>query len=134
MKTSRVKVAGFIADRTLSGGINDKLAREVAAYLLVNNRVSDLDSILRDVQQDWADNGYVEVVATSSHPFTDEVRMLIENEVKRVYPSAKKIIITPVYDQEIIGGVRLNFASRQLDLTIKTKLNKFRQLAAERKG
>jgi F0F1-type ATP synthase delta subunit len=134
MKQSRVKVAGLIADRTLKSGEDKQFAAKVAAFLLDNRQTGDLDSILRDVQQAWADKGYVEVLAASAHEITDEIIKRIEGEVKKVYPSAKKIIVTPVYDSEIIGGVRLNFASQQLDLTIKSKLNKFRYLSAARKG
>lgn len=134
MKQSRLKVASVIADTTLKDGINRQFAKKVAALLLDSRQVSDLDSILREVQSYWADKGYVEVLATSAHPINEEVRARIEEEVRRVFPAAKRIIVTAAYDSEIIGGIRLNFANQQLDLTIKSKLNKFSQLSAARKG
>ena len=45
-----------------------------------------------------------------------------------IYPNTKKIIVTHVIDPGVIGGVRLNFANKQLDLSAKAKLNRFRQL------
>jgi hypothetical protein len=49
MKTSRVRIAGTIADQTLANGTSKQYAREVAAYLLSEGRVGELDSLLRDV-------------------------------------------------------------------------------------
>jgi F-type H+-transporting ATPase subunit delta len=134
MKASRTKLAGAIADRTLKGGVSKRLSREVAAYLLSERRVNELDSVLLDVQADWADAGYVEVIARSAHPLTDATKADIAKQVKRLYPAAKRIIVTEVYDPAVIGGVRLNVANRQLDLSVEAKLNRFRQLTTAGTG
>jgi F0F1-type ATP synthase delta subunit len=128
MKTSRTRVAQTIADRTLRDGSKKKLSQEIAAYLLTERRVGDLDSLLRDVQADWAEAGFVEVLAASAHPLTATVRANIEKRIKSLYPGAKRVIVTEVHDPEVIGGVRLSLANQQLDLSIEAKLNKFKQL------
>lgn len=128
MKTSRTRIAHTVADRALGGSSKKKLSQEVAAYLLSERRVSELDSLLRDIQADWAEAGYVEVLAASAHPLSASVRTDIEKRIKPLYPSAKRIVVTEVYDPEVIGGVRLSLANQQLDLTIEAKLNKFKQL------
>jgi F0F1-type ATP synthase delta subunit len=126
MKAPRTRIAHVVADRSLKG--DKKLAREVAAYLLDTRRVNDLDSILRDVQGDWAEEGYVEVLAASAHELSAANLAEVKRHVKTLYPSAKQIIVTPVHDPAVIGGVRLRFADRQLDLSVEAKLNKFKQL------
>jgi F0F1-type ATP synthase delta subunit len=118
-----------IADRTLSRGASKRLSRELAAYLLTERRTGELDSLLRDVQADWAEAGHVEVVATSAFPLTPAVRRDIEKRVKAVYPRAKQVVINEVRDPAVIGGVRLNLPDRQLDLSVRTKLHRFKQLA-----
>jgi F0F1-type ATP synthase delta subunit len=128
MKTPRTRIAGTIANQTLKKGVSKKYAKEVAAYLLEEGRVSELDSVLRDVQADWAEAGYVEVLAASAHELTAAIRADIQKQVKRLYPAAKQIIVTEVHDPEVIGGVRLSLANRQLDLSVEAKLNKFKQL------
>lgn len=128
MKQSRTKLAQAIADKTLAGGVTKGYAREVAAYLLSEGRVGELDSILRDVQADWAEAGYVEVEAASAHSLTAEIRAEITAQVKRRYPAAKTVAITERHDPEVIGGVRVSLANEQLDLSIEAKLNKFKQL------
>lgn len=129
MKAPRTRLAKLIADRTLASGVSQKLAEEVAAYLLAERRTGELDSLLRDVQADWAEAGHVEVVATSAHPLTAAVRADITKQVRRLYPEARQIVINEVRDPEIIGGVRLTLANQQLDLSIRSTLNRFKQLA-----
>jgi len=133
MKAPRTRIARVVADQTLSGGVSRRLSAEVAAYLLSERRTSELDSVLRDVQADWAEAGYVEVMASSAHPLTAAVKADITKQAKRLYPAAKQIIITEVHDPAVIGGVRLDMAGRQLDLSVRNKLNRFKQLASEGK-
>lgn len=128
MKTPRTRIASVVADRTLQNGISEQLSKELAAFLLSEHRVNDLDSVLRDVQADWANSGYVEVLARSAHPLSAETKADIITEVKKLFPSATKIVVTDINDPEIIGGVRLNVASKQWDLSIEAQLNKFKQL------
>jgi F0F1-type ATP synthase delta subunit len=130
MKTPRTRIARLIADRTLKSGSSKKLSQEVAAYLLSERRVNELDSVLRDVQADWAEDGYVEVIASCAHPLTVTNKADITRQAKRFYPAAKRIIVTEVRDPEVIGSVRLDFADRLLDLSVEAKLNKFKQLTA----
>ena len=128
MKASRTRLASTIASRTLKSGVSDKFAEEIAAYLLSEGRVSELNSIMRDVQEDWAQAGYVEVLAASAHELSGDVKTKIITQVKALYPSAKQIVVTEVHDPLIVGGVRLSLANQQLDLSVEAKLNKFKQL------
>jgi F-type H+-transporting ATPase subunit delta len=130
VKTPRTRLSRLIAERTLNKGVSKDLSTEVAAYLLSEGRVSELDSVLRDVQADWAEAGYVEVIAASAHPLTSTVKADIMKQVKQLYPNAKQVVVTEQPDPEIIGGVRLVLANQQLDLSVEAKLNKFKQLTA----
>lgn len=130
MKTPRTRIASTIADRTLKSGSSAKLSHEIAAYLLSEGRVSELNSVLRDVQADWAEAGYVEVVARSAHPLSAAIKADISKQFASLYPNAKQIVVTEVPDATVVGGVRLQLANQQLDMSIENKLNKFKQLTA----
>lgn len=130
MKTPRPGIARTIADQTLKNGVDKRFAQEVAAYLLAERRVGELDSLLRDVQDNWAKAGQVEVVASSAHPLTPPIKADIKRQIQALYPDAKQIIVTEVYAPEVIGGVRLSLANQQLDLSVQAKLNHFKQLTA----
>ena len=130
MKLPRRQVAAAIAERTL--GISDlkQLSDEVAAYLLSERRTGELDSLIRDVMQYRADHGVVEVVAATAHPLTAVGRSDIQTEIQRLYPLATKVVVTEQPDATVIGGVRLGLANQQLDLSVRNKLNRLKQLTA----
>lgn len=131
MKTPRTRIANAVTKRL--GSTDEKtLSQEVAAYLLSENRVGELDSLLRDVMQQRADTGVVEVVAVSAYPLSDTVRTDIKANIKAAYPGAKNIIISEEIDPSLVGGVRLELANQQLDLSVRAKLNKFKQVTADR--
>jgi F0F1-type ATP synthase delta subunit len=128
MRTPRARIAGVVASQTLSQGISNDYAREVAAYLLNTGRVGELESLLRDIQADWAQSGYIEVIARSAHPITDTIRNDIADQVRPLFPGAEIVHVTDVIDSSIVGGVQIQLADRQLDLSVEAKLNTFKQL------
>ncbi len=128
MKQSRTKISKTVANQTLKSGSTKKSSQQLAAYLLAERRVHDLSSIVRDIQQDWANAGYVEVLAFSAHQLSASIKSDIAKQIKQLYPSAKQIIITEVHDPEILGSVKLSLANQQLDMSVEAKLNRFKQL------
>ncbi len=128
-KLPRHQLAGILAQKSLGRVSAKKFGDEVAAYLLDEGRTGELDSLLRDIMQYRADHGIVEAIATSSHPLTGGARKDIEREVRSLYPGAKQVIISESIDPSIVGGVKIELANQQLDLSVRAKLNKFKQLA-----
>lgn len=129
-KLPRHELAAVLAEQSL-GRVNvQKFSDEIAAYLLSERRTGELDSLLRDIMQYRADHGIVEVLAVSGHPLTNKVRGDIEAQIRELYPAAKQIIVTHILDGTVIGGVRLELANQQLDLSVRAKLNRFKQLTA----
>jgi F0F1-type ATP synthase delta subunit len=126
-KAPRTRLAKLIADQTLKKGADRRFNREIAAYLLSEGRVSELDSLLRDVVSDWAEAGHVEVAVRSAHILTPAIRADIKREAKKLYPKARTIVINETIDPEVVGGVRLNLPNSQLDMSVHAKLNKFKQ-------
>lgn len=130
MKVSRTHIAAVIAERSLKSVGAKQLSREIAAYLLSEGRSGELDSILRDILQYRADHGIVEATGLSAYPLSDKVRGDIKEVVRELYPHAKQIIISEELDPSVVGGVKVVLANQQLDLSVRYKLNRFRQLTA----
>ena len=128
MKAPRTDIASTIAAHTYHHGVSKDYVQQIAAMLLYEGRVSELDSLLRDIQADWALHGYVEVLARSAYPLTDTIRQDIEQRIRPLFPDAEKIVVTEVIDPSVIGGVQIHLADRQLDLSVEAKLNTFKQL------
>ncbi len=129
-KQPRAKLAKSIADQTLKNGLTQPFSKQIAAYLISEHRVNELSSVLRDVQADWADAGYVEVIASSAHPLTAHTKTEVKKQIDQLYPASKEVVVTEEIDPKVIGGVRLSLANQQLDLSVEAKLNKLTQLTS----
>lgn len=130
MKVRRTRISKVVAAQALRSGSSKRFARAVAAYLLSEGRTAELDSIVRDVQADWAEAGLVEVIASSAHPLTASIKADIKKQTRQMYPKARRITVSEAYDPDVIGGVRLSLPGRQLDMSVQAKLNQFKQLTA----
>lgn len=128
MKTPRTRIADTIAKQTLKAGESKAYAKEIAAYLIAEGRTGELDSLLRDVQAEWAEQGHVEVLARTAHSLTAEAKSQITAKAKALYPGAKSVIVTEIADPSVLGGLQLTVANQQLDDSVEAKLNKFKQL------
>lgn len=124
---SRTVLAEATAKALKSDGTS-KTAKSMAAYLMEEGRTGELQSLMRDMRQYRADHdGIVEVNAVSAHPIGESVKADIEAEIRRLYPGLKSVIINSVIDESAVGGIRLELANAQLDLTVRAKLNKLKQ-------
>lgn len=121
MKTPRHQIARVVADSGFS-------ARPLAAYLLDTGRTGELNSLLRDIQQERIERGTVEVVAVSAFELSEAARRDITERIRQLYPEAERIIVSERRDPGIVAGVRLELPHQQLDLSVRGKLDRFKQL------
>lgn len=133
MKTPRRQIADIIATGTLNGSFGSRQVASLAAYLLDEGRTGEVESLVRDVRDIWARRGTVDAVVYSVRPLSTSARHAVEAEARRVYPDARRIIITPELDPSLIGGVRLELPGYRLDLSVAGELRKFKALAVQGK-
>jgi F0F1-type ATP synthase delta subunit len=129
-KVSRHHLAEVIAERTVHVSDTKELAREIAAYLLIERRKADLESLLRDIMQYRANRGIVEARVVSAHDLTSQVKDDVEAILKDEYPDAKTLLLRSKLDESVIGGIRLELANEQLDMTVRSKLDTFKRLTS----
>jgi F0F1-type ATP synthase delta subunit len=130
MKIPRYQLAEVLAERTLTNFNAKTFSEEVAGYLLFERRTSDLDSLIRDIMEYRIRHGIVEVRAVCARPLTESLTRDITKEIRRLFPDAKQVIISPVLDPLVVGGVRLELPNEQLDLSVRAKLSRFKQLTS----
>lgn len=134
MKISRYKLAEILSQRSLKP-INEKqFSKEIAAYLLTENRTNEIDSLLRDMKLLRLKDGIIEVDVFSSFPLNQTLIQKIKTKAQELYPQAKDVIINENIDPNIVGGIRLEFANAQLDLSVRAKLNQLKQLTVNSGG
>lgn len=69
--------------------------------------------------------GILRVEAISAVALTSEQMQALEEKLKATL--GKSVIITNVVDKSILGGMKLRYGDRQIDGSIRTRLDKFEQ-------
>jgi F0F1-type ATP synthase delta subunit len=129
--SKRSNLAEYIVASVEDNMTSKKLAKNVAEYLLDTRKASELESVLRDVVNLRAAKGFVEVDAYSTHKLSDSAIKDIKTTVKNHYDNTKTVVVNNLIDEDLVGGVKLYIGSDRLDLSIKNKLNKFRELTVK---
>lgn len=128
---SRFKLVGYIVDSLESGKSAERLASEVAAYLIENGKISELDSVMRDAQELRAQKyGVVELEARSAHRLESGHLSEIKTLAGKQYANTKSVIAHQIHDESVIGGTNLSFPHTNLDVTIRAKLNQLKEAIA----
>ncbi len=131
MKVPRHILAQAIAEKTMHVSDDKLLAQEIAAYLLAERRTAELESILRDIMQYRMDHGVLEAEVVTAHPIGDDVLNHVKQLLQTAYPDVKTVHVSPHLEPSVIGGVRIDMANEQLDLTVGNKLATFKRLTSE---
>jgi len=134
MSFDRYSLAKILAQKTLIPGVDSKkLSYQIAAYLLDNNLIDQLDSLIRDMKLIRQENGVVDVLVTSAHPVNQLLDRKIHDLIQKSYSSAREIIIENVIDSNLIGGLKIELASSALDLSLASSLNRIVSLTKQKR-
>lgn len=129
---TRTEIAQVIAQKTLHLKKYDELVRAVAAYLMSEGHTARVDSFMRDVLKFRAEEGYIEATIVSAFPLGAAERAAVLQVVKQEYPGAKHYVLNHRIDTDVVGGIRMEMAGEELDLTVRAKLNMLKRLTAAR--
>lgn len=127
-KLPRTVIAKLIAERSMKPLSADKLAQEIAAYLVFEGRTDELDSLLRDIQQYRADNGILEVNAITANKLDASTLNELKARLSELYNNPKQIIVNQIITPSAVAGIRIEMANQLYDASVRTKLNQFKQL------
>ena len=131
MKITRHQLAKIFGQRLIESPVKRSVfAQEIASYLLAEGRTVELEPLLRDINNYRARHEIIELTAVSAHELSAKDRSDIELYARSLHPSAKAIIMNLQQDLSLIGGVRLEIVDQQLDLSIRTQLNRMKRLTS----
>lgn len=121
---SRRKLAQRAANRLQAGDSKASVLKELAAYLLDTKRTKESELIVRDIESMLASGGIVVGTAVSARKLSMESLQTIEDVVRQQYGANSQVVLRERIDESLIGGVRLELPGRQLDASVKAKLEK----------
>ena len=128
MRIPRAQLAAVIGEKTLKQNDLKRLTKAVAAYLMEQKSIGELESLMRDVLAYRQAHGIIEAEVTSAHDLSKEALAEIRGVIKDHYPTAKHVSVHQDLDESLIGGVKVNLAHEQLDLSVRAKLDTFKTL------
>lgn len=122
-RLSRRLVVKAFAERLMQpGAAPARLARALAAYLLETNQAKQADLYLADIARQLSQRGHASGEVTSAHKLSSETLAALKQLVAQ-QTGAAHVELRQSIDEQLLGGVRLSFDGRELDTTIRTKLN-----------
>jgi F0F1-type ATP synthase delta subunit len=130
-RVSRQQLAQAVASRISEGDAPKDIARSLAAYLITERRTKELEPLMRDVMRVRAEQGVSEVTAYSAFELSAAVKDQIRQMVTSGQNDKTAVILNKGINPELIGGVNIESAELQLDLTIRARLNRLKQLTTE---
>lgn len=125
IRLSRRKIASYYAQALLDGANSQKLALQLAAYLIESSRTKELISIISDIEYQLSLNGVVLANITSAHDLSDLTRAAVADLIKKT-TNATSIQLKECIDPSVLGGVKLEFTGFELDTTIARRLTKLK--------
>ena len=114
----QLKAISVIADRTGITGLVGNFLSVVAR----NRRLFAIPGMIRAFRKIAADQrGEVAAEVTSAHALTNEQQNELRTALKQV--AGKDVRVALTVDPAILGGLIVKMGSRQIDTSLKTKLN-----------
>lgn len=99
-----------------------ELTNNFLGVLARNRRIADLPAIVRAFHAiAAAQRGEVTAEVTSAHPLSDDQVAQLASKLKA--REGKEVKIKASVDPEILGGLVVRIGSRQIDSSIRTRLN-----------
>lgn len=123
-KISRRKLAVWTASKLANGDPVKNVMHQLGAYLIDTRRKKEQPLIIRDIEIALLNEGSVLVQATAARELSAEAIGAIESFIRNEYGADVKVIIEQHIDPTVIGGVKLETPNKQIDATIRTKLEK----------
>jgi F-type H+-transporting ATPase subunit delta len=122
-RISRRKIAAYYADQLLAG--KKTIARELAAFLTETGRAREVELVVRDIEAALADRGVLLAEVASSRTLSDDAVKEVQACLKKT-TNATEIHLRKTVDPTLLGGVRIATPGRELDGTVRHRLNQLR--------
>jgi F-type H+-transporting ATPase subunit delta len=114
----QTKAVAAVADKARIGGLAGNFLRVVAS----NRRLFAMPGMIRAFRRIAAEHrGEASAEVTSAHPLTAAQQAELKAALKDVV--GKDVAIAATVDPSLLGGLVVKVGSRQIDTSLKTKLN-----------
>jgi F-type H+-transporting ATPase subunit delta len=120
VRLSRRKLAAYCADQLMAGK-KELVLTELAAYLIEKKRTSELELLVRDVEDALLTRGIAVADVVTARELTAGTLKQVTDYVASRHPGVSVQLRTRV-EPEVLGGVKVSFSGEELDATVRRKL------------
>jgi F-type H+-transporting ATPase subunit delta len=125
VKYSREDIAKAFVERADKAGVR-RATKDLAALLLEQRTHEEADEIIVDIMAEYARaHNVVEATIITAYPLSSGLKSELEKKIKNK-TGAKKVLLTEEIDRSLLGGVIITAPGMELDLSLKSKLNKLK--------
>jgi F-type H+-transporting ATPase subunit delta len=125
---SRRQLAVYAADQLLDNARPAKIARELAAILIISRRANQAGLLADDIGWELERRGRAaNATIVSAHTLSEQLRKDITAHVKKA-AGVKEVIINQTVDPSVLGGVRIETAAHSWDKTLSRKLTEIKEV------
>ena len=121
-KDSTKQLAEYAVAAITDGVDVDVIVSRLAAYLIDAKRTRELPSLMRKIEAELEKRGTQQVVITSAHAVSEEIKMQLASLL-----GSKNPVFSTSIEPEMIGGVKARSGETEIDLTVRRKLMHFQQ-------
>jgi F0F1-type ATP synthase delta subunit len=127
IKLSRRQLAKYAADEIASGQARQTLAKKLAASLISTGKQKETDLLFSDIDQILEERQLItKVKVTSAHPLPAKLKTKLLANIRKISGS-KNVVLQEEIDKNLIGGFKVETASRTWDKTLKRMLIKLKE-------
>lgn len=125
-KVTNKQLAQTVLSQLKAGQTSQQVVEQLAAFVVHERRSKDAESIARAVAELLQkESGQVELDVTTTHALSSEVAATIKTLFAN---EGKNIIINHKTDSSVIGGVLVEAPGKRLDLTVRRRLQRLRNM------
>lgn len=126
-KLSRRQLASYGADQLMAGRAINKVAQELAAALIAMQKPKEADLLIQDIAWQLETRGQAAVASVSvAQPMSSDLKDNLTKQLKTAL-NVKDVEIDETVDQKLIGGLRIDTATRSWDKTLLRTLMDIRE-------
>ncbi|MEX0881509.1 MAG: F0F1 ATP synthase subunit delta [Candidatus Saccharimonadales bacterium] len=126
---SRRRLAKYAVDELSNNRPISVVSTRLAAALTASNRQKEVDLLLSDISQELEERGLLAIASlTSASPLSEKFKHELTLQLKKL-TGVKEIILQEEVDKDLIGGLKVETASRTWDKTLKRELSKIKEIA-----
>lgn len=116
-RLSRRKIAQYAAEQMIAGVDTKRVIKQLAAFLVDTNRMTEYELLVRDIEAELAERGIVVADITSAYPLEAGIKSQVAKLV-----GARSVQLRQAVDPMVLGGIRVDIPGKRFDGTIRHKL------------